>query len=102
MLASKQGSSCTRLNQLPSLNLIFIRFTTPTSIKKSDSASESWTLLPLMKEARSFENKTLEKKSLIPKSLSIIDMIKLTKLIRNKEKCSAKILIEKFDMENNE
>ena len=53
-----------RLNQLPSLNLIFIRFTTPTSIKKSDSASESWTLLPLMKEARSFENKTLEKKIL--------------------------------------
>ena len=41
VLASEQGPSCTRLDQLPSLNLIFIRFTTPASIKNNDSTSES-------------------------------------------------------------
>ena len=33
VLDSEQGPSCMRLDQLPSLNLIFIRFTTPASIK---------------------------------------------------------------------
>ena len=33
VLASKQGPSFTRLDQLPSLDLIFVRFITPTSIK---------------------------------------------------------------------
>ena len=41
VLASEQGPSCTRLDRLPSLNLILIRFTTPTSINNNDSASES-------------------------------------------------------------
>lgn len=33
VLACEQRSSCTRLNLLPSLNLIFVRFITPESIK---------------------------------------------------------------------
>ena len=82
--------------------MIFIRFTTPASIKNSDSASESWTLPPPMKKAESFENKAIEKKSFISKSLSVIDMMKLGKLIRNRERSSAKVLIEKFSIENNE
>ena len=41
VLASGQGPSCTRLDQLLSLNLIFVRFKTPASIKNNDSASES-------------------------------------------------------------
>ena len=32
----------------------------------------------------------------------MIDMMKLGKLIRNKERSSAEILIEKFNMENNQ
>ena len=84
VLASEQGPTCTRLDQLPSLNLIFIRFTTPASIKNNVSASESWTLPPLMKKAKSFESKAIEKKSFIPKSLSVIDMMKLGKLIQKK------------------
>ena len=56
VLASEQGPSCTRLDQLPILNLIFIRFTTPTN---NDSASESWILPTPMKKAKSFENKTI-------------------------------------------
>ena len=50
VLASEQGPSCTRLDRLPSLNLILIRFTTPTSINNNDSASESWTLPPPMEK----------------------------------------------------
>ena len=49
-----------------------------------------------------FENKAIEKKSFIPKSLSVIDMMKLGQLIRNKERSSAKFFIQKFNMENNE
>ena len=37
-----------------------------------------------MKKAKSFENKAIEKKSFIPKSLSVIDMMKLGKLIQKK------------------
>ena len=55
-----------------------------------------------MKKAKRSESKTIEKKSFIPKSLSVIDMMKLGKLIRNKEKSSAKVLIKKFNMRNNE
>ena len=89
VLPSEQGPSCTRLDQLPSLNLIFIRFTTPASIKNNDSASESWTLPLPMKKAKSFENRAIEKKSFIPKSLSVIDKMKLGKLIRNKKFCKS-------------
>ena len=37
-----------------------------------------------------------------PSDESVIDMMKLGKLNRNKERSSAKVLIEKFNMENNE
>ena len=60
-------------------------------------------LYPLgWKKGKMFENKAIEKKSFIPKSLSVIDMVKLGQLIRNKERSSAKFLIQKFNMENNE
>ena len=55
VLASGQGPSYTRLYQLPSLNVVFIRFTTPASIKNNGSASGSWTLSPSMKKPKSFE-----------------------------------------------
>ena len=86
---------------MPSLNLIFLRFTTPASIKNNDSASESWTLTSPMKKAKSFKSKAIEKKYFIPKGLSVIDMMKLGKHIRNKERSSAKVLIEKLNMKNN-
>ena len=54
------------------------------------------------KKGKMFESKAIEKKSFIPKSLSVIDMMKLGQLIRNKERSSAKYLIQKFNMENNE
>ena len=37
---------------------------------------------PSDEKAKSFERKTIEKKSFIPKSLSVIDMMKLGKLIQ--------------------
>ena len=55
-----------------------------------------------MKKAKIFENKVIEKKSFIPKSFSVIDVMKLGKPIRNKGRSSAKVLIEKFNMEINE
>ena len=53
-------------------------------------------------DAKRFASKAIVKKSFIPKSLSVIDMMKLGKLNRSKERSSAKVLIEKFNMENNE
>ena len=55
-----------------------------------------------MKKAKSFVSKAIEKKFFIPKCLSVIDMMKLGKLIRNKERSSAKVLIEKLNKEKNE
>ena len=55
VLASGQGRSYTRLYQLPSLNVVFVRFTTPASIKNNGSASESWTLPPSMKKPKTLE-----------------------------------------------
>ena len=81
VLASEQRPSCMRLDQLPSLNLIFLRFTTSASIQNNNPDSESWTLALPMKKSKSFKNKTIEKKSFIPKVLSIIDMMKLGKRI---------------------
>ena len=81
-----------RLEQSPSLNLIFIRFTSPESIKNNDSASQTWTLYPLQwKKQKSFKNKAIEKKYFIPEVLSVINMMKLGKLIRNKER-----ILQKF------
>ena len=62
----------------------------------------SWTLPPPMEKAKGFGNKAIEKKSFIPKSLSVVDMMKLGKLIQNKETSSVKSLIEKFNMKNSE
>ena len=60
-------------------------------------------LYPLRwKKPKSFKSKIIEKISFNPKGLSMIDMMKLGKLIRNKERSSAEILIEKFNMENNQ
>ena len=55
-----------------------------------------------MKKAKSFENKAIEKKSFIPKTLSVINIMKLRKIIQNKERSSAKVLIEKLNVENSE
>ena len=97
VLASGQGPSYTRLYQLPSLNVVFIRFTTPASIKNNGSASESWTLPPSMKKP-----KTLELFFYSQKFMLLIWWMKLGKLMWNKERSSVKILIEKFNMKNNE
>ena len=67
VLASEQEPSCTRLDQLPSSNLISIPFTTPASIKNHDSASELRTLPSPMKKAKSFEKKQLRKNLSFPK-----------------------------------
>ena len=57
---------------------------------------------PPMEKAKSFKNKAIENKYFIPEVLSVINMMKLGKLIRNKERSSVKVLIEKLNMENNE
>ena len=44
VLASEQRPSCMRLDPVPSLNVIFLRFTTSASIQNNDRASQSWTL----------------------------------------------------------
>ena len=62
VLISEQIPLCTCLDQLSSLNLIFIHYATPASIKYNESTSELWTLPPPMKKAKSFENKAIDKK----------------------------------------
>ena len=51
-----------------------------------------------MKKAQKFWKQSNWEKSFIPKSLPVIGMVKL----RDQEGSSAKVLIEKLNMENNE
>ena len=57
---------------------------------------------PSDEKSKKFWKQTIEKKSFIHKSLSVMDKMKLGKLIQNKERSSEKVLIEKLNMENNE
>ena len=76
----------------------FFKEKTFAALKNSDSVSESRTLPSLIKKIKGFENKTIEK-SFIHKNLPVCQ---LRKLIQSKERSSAKKLMEKFNMENNE
>ena len=84
MFSSKQGPSCTCLDQLPSLHLIIIRFTTPASVKNSDSISESWTPPAPMKKAKSFENKTSEKSSQMSMWWNLENLSEIRKEVQQK------------------
>ena len=67
VLASEQRPSFMRLDQLPSLNLIFQRFTTSASIQNNNPASESWTLPHPMKNQKVLKTKQLKKNLSFPK-----------------------------------
>ena len=91
VLASEQGPSCSRIDQLPSLKTIHIRFTNDLSRKRpfpeiSSFPKTSDRLGIPSKHPKSFSvvSKQAEKHSasVIPRSLSAADMLRLGTLIR--------------------
>ena len=96
VLASEQGPSCSRVDQLDNLTLIYVRFTAPleeeTFLKPSS---------PKVAKSESASAKT-NIPSVVPKSLSITDMMKLGKLVKKEMKNIIKVIVERFSLTNQE
>ena len=111
VLASEQGPSCSRIDQLPSLKIIHIRFTNDLSRKRlfpeisSFSKTSDFSGIP-SKHPKSFSavSKQVEKRSasVFPRSLSAADMLRLGTLIRKENKNTVKVVVESFDIAKKE
>ena len=111
VLASEQGPSCSRIDQLPSLKIIHIRFTNDLSRRRpfpeicSFSKTSDVSGIP-SKHSKSFSviSKHVEKHSasVIPRSLSAVDMLRLGTLIRKENKNDVKAVVESFDIAKKE
>ena len=111
VLASEQGPSCSRIDQLPSLKIIHIRFTNDLSRKwlfpeiSSFSKTSDFSGIP-SKHPKSFSvvSKQVEKlsASVFPRSLLAADMLRLGTLIRKENKNDVKVVVESFDIAKKE
>ena len=115
ILASEQGPSCSRLDQIPSFKFIYVRFTMPESGKSI--LSETFGLGPFQ---RQLQHKKLQKSvishsvispistakstasSVVPKNLSAVDMLKFGKIIKPVKKKILNVGVEEFDIESKE
>ena len=99
ILASEQGPSCSRLDQIPSFKVIYVRFIIPESGKSIPSETlelDSFQSQPQHKKMRknvishSVVSPVSTAKSIassvVPKSLSAVDMLKFGKIIKPVEK----------------
>ena len=106
VLASEQGPSCSRIDQLPSFKIIHIRFTNDLSRKllfpEIPSFSKTSDILSISSKhpkSLSVVSKQVEKRSasVFPKSLSAEDMLRLGTLIKRENKNDVKVMVESFD-----
>ena len=118
ILASEQGPSCSRLDQVPSFKVIYVRFikaetgiSIPTKIlERNPFRSRNPFQPPYAKVPRSHVPKSAASAyssvqmtpSLVPKSLSALDMMKFGKIIKPVVKETRDIFVEEFNMNNNE
>ena len=107
VLASEQGPSCSGIDQFPNLKIIHIRFTNDLSRKRPfpeiSSFPKTSDILGIpSKHPKSFSvvSKQVEKHSasVIPRSLSAADMLRLGTLIRKENKNDVKVVVESFDI----
>ena len=110
-MASEQGPSCSRIDQLPSLKIFHIRFTNDLSRKRLFPEISSFSKTSdfsgiLSKHPKSFSavSKQVEKRfaSIFPRSLSAADMLRLGTLIRKENKNDVKFVVESFDIAKKE
>ena len=115
ILASEQGPSCSRLDQIPSFKVIYVRFIIPESGKSIPSETlqlDSFQSQPQYKKMRknvishSVVSPVSTAKSIassvVPKSLSAVDMLKFGKIIKPVEKKILNVGVEEFDVESKE
>ena len=115
ILASEQGPSCSRLDQIPSFKVIYVHFIMPQPGKS---------ILSGTLELDPFESQPQHKKmwksaiphsvvspfsaaksiasTVVPKSLSAVDMLKFGKIIKPVEKKILNVGVEEFDIESKE
>ena len=100
-------TSGSRIDQLPCLKIIHIRFTNDLSRKRPFpeicSFPKTSDILGIpSKHSKSFSviSKHVEKHSasVIPRSLSAVDMLRLGTLIRKENKNDVKVVVESFDI----
>ena len=108
---SEQGPSCSRIDQLPSLKIIHIRFMNDLSRKRlfpeiSSFSKTSGILGIPSKHPKSVSvvSRQVEKRSIsaFPKNLSAVDMLRLSTLIRKENKNDVKVVVESFDIAKKE
>ena len=111
VLASEQGPSCSRIDQLPSLKIIHICFRNDLSRKRLfpeiSSFSKTSDILGIASKhpkTFSFVSKQVEKRSasVFPKRLSVADMLRLGTLIRKENKNDVNVVVESFDIAKKE
>ena len=110
-MASEQGPSCFRIEQLPSLKIIHIRFTNDLYRKQSfpeissfPKTSDCLGIPSKQPKSLSVISKKVEKHSafVIPRSLSAADMLRLGTLIRKQNKNDVKVVVVSFDIAKKE
>ena len=111
VLASEQGLSCSRIDQIPSLKIIHIRFRNNLSGKRSFPEISSFPKTSDIsgipsKHPKSFSvvSKQVKKRSasFIPRRLSAADMLRLGTLIRKENKNDVKVVVESFEIAKKE
>ena len=110
VLASEQGPSCSRIDQLFCLKIIHIRFTNDLSRKRPFPEISSFPKTDNLgipsKHPKSFSvvSKQVEKHfaSVIARSLSAANMLRLGTLIRKENKSDVKVVVESFGIAKKE
>ena len=106
VLASEQGPSCSRIDQIPNFKMIYVRFISDTSNSRAASMIEyvnpcngtnpKIRKVDLTQSTSNFTRVDRPNSSVIAKSLSAVDMMKCGKIVRPVEKEIRDIDIKEF------
>ena len=105
VLAGEQGPSCTSLEQIPDLKVVHVRFIEPNDGDDRDTVSMTGNRLERGQRKRPFKRanalslpatKAQSPSKAFPKSLSVLEMMKLGKVVN--EKSTERMELFKFDL----
>ena len=107
ILISDQGPSCSRLDQIPSFKVIYVNSILSEALeldpigsqpqyKKIRKSCFSYSVVSPVSTAKSIVS------SVVPKSLSSVDMLEFGKIIKTIEKKILNVVVEEFDIESTE
>jgi len=83
VVAGEQGPSCSSVKQLPDFKVIHVRFIEKTDEKCEPEAKSRKLSTPLPREEASTKQQAAAVSKFVPKSLSLVEMLKLGKVINS-------------------